>query len=114
MTSTPGGTQRAVTRPQDRTSESYRLQPRRALTDDVYEAVKALVMDQVVAAGDRMSIDGLARDLGVSPTPVREVLCRSCRNLVQHYTAAGDHDRARLFASFVDEFDSAYERHAQP
>jgi regulator of sirC expression with transglutaminase-like and TPR domain len=50
----------------------------------------------------------------LAPTPVREVLCRSCRNLVQHYTAAGDHDRARLFASFVDEFDSAYERHAQP
>ena len=25
----------------------------------------------------------------LAPTPVREVLCRSCRNLVNHYTAAG-------------------------
>lgn len=50
----------------------------------------------------------------LAPTPIREVLSRCCRNLVQHYTAAGDHDRARLFAGFVDEFESAYERHAQP
>ena len=50
----------------------------------------------------------------LAPTPIREVLCRNCRNLVQHYTAAGDHTRARMFASFVDEFDSAYERHARP
>lgn len=50
----------------------------------------------------------------LAPTPVREVLCRCCRNLVQHYTASGDPERARLFAGFVDEFESAYERHAQP
>lgn len=54
----------------------YRLGPRRALTDDVYEAIKAQVMDQVIPAGDRMSIDGLARELGVSPTPVREAMTR--------------------------------------
>jgi DNA-binding GntR family transcriptional regulator len=53
-----------------------RLVRRPALTDDVYEAVKAMLMDQVVPAGDRISIDGLARDLGVSPTPVREALTR--------------------------------------
>jgi regulator of sirC expression with transglutaminase-like and TPR domain len=40
----------------------------------------------------------------LAPTPVREVLCRSCRNLVNHYTAAGEHARARLFAGFVEEF----------
>lgn len=45
------------------------------------------------------------------PTPIREVLCRSCRNLVNHYKAAGDDEHAKLFASFVDEFDSAYEKH---
>lgn len=50
----------------------------------------------------------------LAPTPVREVLCRCCRNLVQHYTAAGDSPRARMFATFVDEFESAYERHARP
>ena len=50
----------------------------------------------------------------LAPTPVREVLSRSCRELRNHYKAAGDEDRARLFASFVAEFDLAYERHAQP
>lgn len=46
------------------------------------------------------------------PTPIREVLCRSCRNLVNHYRAAGDTEHAKLFASFVEEFDSAYEKHS--
>ena len=32
----------------------------------------------------------------LAPTPVREVLCRSCRNLVNHYTAAGEPERARV------------------
>jgi DNA-binding GntR family transcriptional regulator len=51
--------------------------PRRSvLADDVYEAVKALVMDHAIAPGARVSIDGLARDLQVSPTPVREALAR--------------------------------------
>jgi regulator of sirC expression with transglutaminase-like and TPR domain len=50
----------------------------------------------------------------LAPTPVREVLCRCCRNLVNHYSAANDLDRARLFAEFVAEFESTYERHAQP
>jgi regulator of sirC expression with transglutaminase-like and TPR domain len=46
------------------------------------------------------------------PTPVREVLCRNCRNLVNHYKAAGDTEHAKLFASFVEEFDATYEKHA--
>ncbi|MDE3084436.1 MAG: transglutaminase family protein, partial [Verrucomicrobiota bacterium] len=50
----------------------------------------------------------------LAPTPVREVLCRSCRNLAKHYTEAGDREHARLFAEFVEEFEATYERHAQP
>ena len=50
----------------------------------------------------------------LAPTPVREVLCRNCRNLVNHYTVTGDAERARLFASFVVEFETTYERHASP
>lgn len=50
----------------------------------------------------------------LAPTPVREVLCRCCRNLVNHYTVANEHDRARLFAEFVAEFESTHERHASP
>lgn len=53
------------------------------------------------------------KDTDLAPTPVREVLCRCCRNLVNHYRAAGDLDRARLFGEFVEEFDVTYERHAQ-
>jgi regulator of sirC expression with transglutaminase-like and TPR domain len=48
----------------------------------------------------------------LAPTPVREVLCRSCRNLVNHYAATGDAEHARLFAEFVEEFESTYERHS--
>lgn len=49
-------------------------------------------------------------DLG--PVPVREILCRICRNLVASYTAAGDMDRARIFTGFIEEFEAAYARNA--
>jgi DNA-binding GntR family transcriptional regulator len=52
------------------------LPGRQTLTVDVYEAVKALIMDHVVAPGSRLGIDRLARDLNVSPTPIREALAR--------------------------------------
>lgn len=52
------------------------------------------------------------RPADLAPTPVREVLCRCCRNLANHYQAAGDSVRALLFAGFVDEFESVYERHS--
>ncbi len=48
----------------------------------------------------------------LAPTPVREVLCRCCRNLVNHYNAAGEIARALLFADFVREFETTYERNA--
>jgi DNA-binding GntR family transcriptional regulator len=46
------------------------------LVDDVHEAIKARIMDHEIPPGARVSIDGLARELGVSPTPVREALAR--------------------------------------
>lgn len=49
---------------------------RLTLTEDVYASVQALIMDHVVAPGDRINIDALARQLEVSPTPVREALAR--------------------------------------
>lgn len=49
---------------------------RTTLADDVYESVRALVMDHAVAPGERINIDALARRLEVSPTPVREALAR--------------------------------------
>ena len=53
-----------------------RLPPRQALTDDVYEAIKTLIMDAKVEPGRSLTIDTLARELGVSQTPVREALAR--------------------------------------
>lgn len=52
------------------------LPARRALVDDVYDAVLGLLMDRIVEPGARVNIDAVARDLDVSPTPVREALTR--------------------------------------
>ena len=57
--------------PQDR-----RLLRRQMLADDVYEAIKTMLMDHVIRPGARISIDGLAREFQVSSTPVREALAR--------------------------------------
>jgi DNA-binding GntR family transcriptional regulator len=49
---------------------------RQALADRVYEEIFASVVDGRLEAGASISIDGIARDLTVSPTPVREALAR--------------------------------------
>src|SRR3954451_23880770 len=49
---------------------------RAVLADGVYEAVKALIMDRHLEPGAKINMDALARDLDVSPTPVREALAR--------------------------------------
>lgn len=75
-------------------AESHFLPARRALADDVYEAVLVLLMDQVIEPGARASIDGIARQLDVSPTPVREALARLeseglvVKRALKGYTAA--------------------------
>lgn len=55
-----------------------RLRPARrtTLATDVYETIKGLLMDHAIAPGAKVNIDGLARELEVSPTPVREALAR--------------------------------------
>lgn len=45
---------------------------RRALRDGVYDRLLELLLDGSLAPGQNLSIDGLARELQVSPTPVRE------------------------------------------
>ena len=75
-------------------SGEHFLPARRALADDVYDAVLALLMDQVIEPGSRASIDGIARQLNVSPTPVREALARLeseglvIKRALKGYTAA--------------------------
>ena len=60
-----------IVEPQDR-----RVLRRQMLADDVYEAIKTMVMDHAIRPGARISIDGLAREFQVSSTPVREALAR--------------------------------------
>lgn len=52
------------------------LPTRNTLVDQVYERLMELLLDGTLRSGDPISIDGTARHLGVSPTPVREALAR--------------------------------------
>lgn len=47
---------------------------RRALRDGVYDELLELLLEGDLQPGQSLSIDGLARQLGVSPTPVREAM----------------------------------------
>lgn len=49
---------------------------RQVLADHVYQELLASLMDGRLQPGATVSIDGTARDLDVSPTPVREALAR--------------------------------------
>lgn len=44
----------------------------------------------------------------LAPTPVREVLCRCCRNLANHYESQGRGHESALFDSFVRDFEAIY------
>jgi regulator of sirC expression with transglutaminase-like and TPR domain len=78
---------------------------------DPFNGGRLLTANEAFAMLRKHSLSPTIADL--APTPIREVLCRCCRNLVNHYTVANEHERARLFAEFVAEFESTYERHAQ-
>ncbi|WP_244489165.1 GntR family transcriptional regulator [Devosia sp. Root685] len=77
------------------------------LGDEVYNAVYAQLMSQKILPGSRISIDNLARELGVSQTPIREALSRlEAQGLIVKthligFSAAPQVDRAR--------FDQIYE-----
>lgn len=49
---------------------------RQVLTDQVFEALLANLLDNQLPPGSSLTIDRLARDFGVSTTPVREALAR--------------------------------------
>lgn len=49
---------------------------RQVLTDQVFEALLAMLLDNQVPAGASLTIDRLAREFGVSTTPIREALAR--------------------------------------
>jgi DNA-binding GntR family transcriptional regulator len=48
----------------------------KGLADDVYEAIFNKLMSLEIAPGERITVDGLVRELEVSHTPIREALGR--------------------------------------
>lgn len=58
---------------------------RETLQEKVYESIKDSIVKNELMPGDVLSIDSLAEDLGVSPTPVREALAKlSAQGLVEN------------------------------
>ncbi|AYY12681.1 GntR family transcriptional regulator [Actinobacteria bacterium YIM 96077] len=49
---------------------------RRLSSDDVYHQLRTLILENAIAPGERVNIDALARQLGVSQTPIREAVRR--------------------------------------
>ena len=50
-----------------------RIEQRRA-TDEVYQALRQAILTRVFAPGQRLNVEDLAGNLGVSFTPVRQAL----------------------------------------
>jgi DNA-binding GntR family transcriptional regulator len=80
---------------------------RSTLGDGVYETLRAAVLEHTLAPGDRVNIDAVARELAVSPTPVREALARlESEGLVRKRALAGYTVSPLLtLAEFHDMFD---------
>lgn len=89
-----------VTSPNPPPSIAIKRPPR--LGDEVYSTIYSLLMSQKILPGSRISIDNLARELGVSQTPIREALSRlEAQGLVVKthligFSAASQMDRVRL------------------
>lgn len=63
---------------------------RAVLAISVYQALKEKIMDQVFEPGARLTIEALAAELKVSPTPVREALTRlAAERLVEFISFKG-------------------------
>lgn len=63
---------------------------RQALADHVYEEIFASVIDGRLEASSSISIERIAREMRVSPTPVREALARlECTGLVLRMALRG-------------------------
>ncbi len=74
----PNASDDTAAKPQDKSNarRSGKGVSRQVLADHVYAELLASLMDGRLAPGAVVSIDGTARDLDVSPTPVREALAR--------------------------------------
>lgn len=58
-------------------SVKIKAQPRRSiLSDETYTMIRAMIFAHEIVPGDRVNIDALSVQLGVSQTPIREALAR--------------------------------------
>lgn len=79
---------------------------RRGLRDRVYDLVFEMLLTGALPPGSRLGIDSLARELGVSPTPVREALVHLertglvTREALKGYRVAPPLDAAQLAELF--------------
>ena len=77
---------------------------RRGLRDAVHERLLTMLLETRLAPGMRLSIDGLARDLDVSQTPVREALVLLERTgLVERVAQKGYRVAEQLTRAQMDE-----------
>ncbi|HIY23739.1 MAG TPA: GntR family transcriptional regulator, partial [Candidatus Brachybacterium merdigallinarum] len=72
---------------------------RQVLRDEVEELILQRLLENRWEPGARLSIDGLARDLEVSPTPVREAMVSLERSGLVEYVAL----RGYVVAPMLDE-----------
>ncbi|MGC5173092.1 GntR family transcriptional regulator [Microbacterium sp. DT81.1] len=72
-----------------RGASPVRITPR-LIADDVHDQLLQLIVDGHIDAEQPLSIDGLARDFGVSSSPVREALARlEATGLVRRFALRG-------------------------
>ena len=88
-------------------SDTVRATPlarRAALSDDVCDAIRSLLMNQAITPGQHINIDQLAAELAVSQTPVREALSRlESDGLVRKRPQRGFFATELLSAGDIDE-----------
>ncbi|WP_309621196.1 GntR family transcriptional regulator [Salinibacterium sp.] len=77
---------------------------RSVLADECRELIKARIMSHVIKPGERINIEDLVRDLGVSQTPIREAMARlESDGLVAKEPLRGYRTTAPLNRKQVDE-----------
>jgi DNA-binding GntR family transcriptional regulator len=75
-----------------------------ALVDEVYEAILDRIMGLHIQPGSKITVDNLARELGVSQTPIREALSRlEAEGLVLKTHLIGYSAAAQLSRKQVEE-----------
>lgn len=75
-----------------------RIQRGPSLAAKVHDSLLGLLIDGAIGPGERLVIERIAADLGVSPTPVREALARLVQEGLAHEGPAG-----RLYAVSLSE-----------